>query len=184
MQFTRWKVSFLGLGGVVVLAILGYFLFTLFDSGVVQPPGGDPDWQTQTTNEYTVSYPQEWQITVGAIAGNGGSSTRIDPSGYGELQPIIVIQGVSSAKATLESIQSIYALMPFEKSAVTVDGKNGTKYVSNFPTPEEGLPNREVVVVLEYEETIYTILLRYTAESADAELESTFDQFLAAFTFN
>jgi hypothetical protein len=176
----------------VVVVALGFFYY----STVVNRPKFEPKLKPETpafryptvdtqepivplqTEEYTLTYPETWQVTLQPIAG-GGNSTSFTIAGSAPNEPPaeVSIQGTSVKDTPLTQIETVYASFGYKKETVTVNGTEAAKFSGNMGDM------REVAYVLQHNETAYNIKLTYLADRTDAAMEQHFTDVVTSLNF-
>jgi hypothetical protein len=137
----------------------------------------NPQFTDGHTDEYTVSYPTNWEASQAEIAG-GGTNTSFAIPGDDGTTGQVTIQGVSADEAPLNQVEGVFEGLGYKKAFGNIQGAPATRYVGSVNNIQE------VAYVFQKDTTVYTMILSYTASQPNEDLEKQFTQMVDTFTFN
>jgi hypothetical protein len=140
------------------------------------PPPSEIDWITGQTQDYTISFPSNWQPTTQAANG-GGTFVIIQPSDTDSQFPQLTIQATPKSNGTPQAIVDSLATLKFQQKHITFKSRNAIQLSGTLPLkPTKDNPNQNLIhetyIIFENKNITYKITY---AEYKDRGLQQNED---------
>jgi hypothetical protein len=173
MEKYNWKVL------TVVFLLLVVIIVILIISGFKAVAPSKPVQEQSVTNTYkdsnfSLSYPSDVKVSPREISEGKLLSFQLPFQSY-------YYMSLSTTPKNITNIQKITQLFQdfnYQGSDITVGGIQGKKFVGNYTLGNETY--QETVAVVENQDQLYQLQLKYLSNVKDQKLEDIFSQVLAS----
>ena len=149
-------------------------------------PGVVDNWKTYQNAEYSINYPQDWQVEELRFP-NGDTGTSFRPAVKVLNNPSMLVINMKTASLSAIKEEQYYLSMGFGKSNILIDNQSALQLKGTIPQVTSATVGKSVIhvqhIYLKQAEGEYLLKYTYVGSAIDPILESTFNKMIVLFQF-